>query len=158
MVKVILEVNGETDEVIMAIRRLAVGNGVALSAPPPVKEISEEALEVAPEIVDEPVVPEGEWNEESVHTLWEMLAQDAKEIYRSVAGSNGYVISRDSLLDSMHLTTRELSGRLSSQGHAVRRIRRHHNLSLPHPMSFDSASDQYRMRSDVGEIIARLDS
>ena len=137
----------------MAIRLLAGGGGVALSAPPQVTEISKEALE----IVDEPAVPEGEWNEESVRTFWEMLAPDAKEIYRNVAGSNGHVISRDSLLDSMHLTTRELSGRLSSQGHAVRRIRRHHNLSLPHPMSFDPASDEYRMRSDVGEIIARLE-
>ena len=157
MVKVILEVNGETDEVIMALRLIASGNGVAFSTSTPVEEISEEALEAAPKIVDEPVVPEGEWNEESVHTFWEMLAQDAREIYRSVAGSNRYVLSRDSLLDSMHLTARELSGRLSSQGHAVRRIRRHHNLSLPHPMSFDQASDEYRMRSDVGEIIARLD-
>ena len=153
MVKVVLQVDGEADEVITAIRRLAGGDGVALSAPPPAPEVSE----VAPEVVVEPVVPEGEWNADRVRTFWEFLAQDAREIYRSVARRRGYVISRDSLLDSMHLTARELSGRLSSQGHAVRRIRRHHNVSLPHPMSFDSASEEYRMRSDVGEVIVSLD-
>ena len=157
MVKVILQVDGEADEVITAIRRLAGGDGVALSAPPPAPEVSEEAPEVVPEVVVEPVVPEGEWNADRVRTFWEFLAQDAREIYRSVAQRRDYVISRDSLLDSMHLTARELSGRLSSQGHAVRRIRRHHNVSLPHPMSFDSASEEYRMRSDVGEVIVNLD-
>ena len=153
MVKVILQVDGEADDVITALRRLAGGDGVALSAPPLAPEVSEEA----PEVVVEPVVPEGEWNADRVRTFWEFLAQDAREIYRSVARRRGYVISRDSLLDSMHLTARELSGRLSSQGHAVRRIRRHHNVSLPHPMSFDSASEEYRMRSDVGEVIVSLD-
>ena len=65
-------------------------------------------------------------------------------------------MSRELLLDALNLTARELSGRLSSQGHAVRRIRRYHNVSLPHPMSFDSASQEYRMRSDVAGTIKEL--
>ena len=44
----------------------------------------------------------------------------------------------------------------TQQGHAVRRIRLHHNPSLPHPMSFDNQSDTYRMRPDVADDVLRL--
>ena len=99
-------------------------------------------------------VPEGDWNSDHVRTFWEFLAADAREIYRRVAQENqDHRMSRELLLDAMNLTARELSGRLSSQGHAVRRMRRYHNVSLPHPMSFDSASQEYRMRSDVAAAI-----
>ena len=62
--------------------------------------------------------------------------------------------SRATHCDALGITARALSGRLSSQGHAVRRIRLHHNAS--HPMSFDNQSDTYRMRPDVANAIVRL--
>ena len=73
-----------------------------------------------------------------------------------MAHSNEHTIARDSLLDALGITARALSGRLSSQGHAVRRIPLHHNASLPHPMSFDNQPDTYRMRPDVANAIVRL--
>ena len=86
--------------------------------------------------------------------LWRFLTDDVRDIYRLVAHSNEHTIARDSLLDALGITARALSGRLSSQGHAVRRIRLHHNAS--HPMSFDNQSDTYRMRPDVANAIVRL--
>ena len=54
-----------------------------------------------------------------------------------MAHGNDRTLARDSLLDAMGLTARTLSGRLSSQGHALRRIRRRYDVNLPHPMTFD---------------------
>ena len=162
MVKVALTVEGDADEVIAAIRQLAVGD---VASPPLVAETVEE--EAAPaESVEvaappsapapaSPPVPEGRWTIEHVRTFWSYLADDAREIYRRVAQSPGYVLSRRVLLDEMDLGVRNLSGRLSSQGHAVRRIRRHHNVALPPPMPFDSQSDEYKMLPDVADVIMR---
>ena len=163
MVKVALTVEGEADEVIDAIRQLMVGEAVS---PAPVVEHGNVAAVAqsaesnpAPAPVPAPApepIPEGRWTIDHVRTFWGFLADDAREIYQRVAKSAGYVLSRQALLDEMHLTVRQLSGRLSSQGHAVRRIRRVHNVALPHPMSFDSQADEYRMLPDVADAIVRL--
>jgi hypothetical protein len=160
MVKVTFTVEGDTDEVIAAIRRLAVGDAALPGAPEP-DETAVAANGSSPTAAPapaplEPEVPEGNWDMDHVRAFWGFLAPDARDIYRQVAQGNGYVLSREALLETMNLTARELSGRLSSQGHAVRRIRRHHNVSLPHPMSFDSQSQEYRMRPDVADAIVRL--
>ena len=164
MVKVALTVEGEADEVIAALRQLAIGD-VAPSSPAvvtaednveePAEQPSAQSQTPAPPPPPAPV-PEGRWTIEHVRTFWGFLAPDAREIYQRVAKSAGYVLSRRALLDEMHLTIRQLSGRLSSQGHAVRRIRRAHNVALPHPMSFDSQVDEYRMLPDVADAIVRL--
>lgn len=160
MVKVALTIEGDADDVIVAMRQLTVGDATAASpvvsntetsATPALAESSEDAQS------DGSIpVPEGRWTIEHVRTFWGFLADDAREIYQRVAQSAGYVLSRQALLEEMHLTVRQLSGRLSSQGHAVRRIRRVHNVSLPHPMSFDSQADEYRMLPDVADAIVRL--
>ena len=160
MVKVALTFEGDADEVIVAMRQLAVGDATGAS---PVVNTTETSVATAP--VDSPEeatanesieVPEGRWTIEHVRAFWGFLADDAREIYQRVAQSAGYVLSRQALLEEMHLTVRQLSGRLSSQGHAVRRIRRVRNVSLPHPMSFDSQADEYRMLPDVADAIVRL--
>ena len=160
MVKVALTFEGDADDVILAMRQLAVGDASAAS---PVVNNAETSLATAPADAPEEAssialadVPEGRWTIEHVRAFWSFLAGDAREIYQRVAQSAGYVLSRQALLDEMHLTVRQLSGRLSSQGHAVRRIRRVHNVSLPHPMSFDSQADEYRMLPDVADAIVRL--
>ena len=156
MVKVALTVEGEAAEVIAALRQLATGDAASIS--PALVTVEENAAEP-----DEPtsatpptIVPEGRWTIDHVRSFWGYLALDAREIYQRVAQSAGYVLSRRALLDDMHLSVRQLSGRLSSQGHAVRRIRRAHNVALPHPMSFDSQADEYRMLPDVADAIVRL--
>ena len=160
MVKVALTFEGDADDVIVAMRQLAVGDATAAS---PVVTNTETPATVAPaessddaESNGSTPVPEGRWTIEHVRAFWGFLADDAREIYQRVAQSAGYVLSRQALLEEMHLTVRQLSGRLSSQGHAVRRIRRVHNVSLPHPMSFDSQADEYRMLPDVADAIVRL--
>ncbi len=158
MVKVELTVEGEADEVIDALRQLAIGD-VALSSPATVTaqdNLEEPAEQLSAQSPAPVPVPEGRWTIDHVRTFWGFLAPDAREIYQRVAKSAGYVLSRQALLDEMHLTVRQLSGRLSSQGHAVRRIRRAHNVALPHPMSFDSPSDEYKMEPDVADAIVRL--
>ena len=175
MVKVALTVEGETSEVMDAIRRLmgseaatAALPGIEMDAVPAALSVADDtpallaAADVmasappAPEPEPEPEVPEGQWTLDHVRTFWDYLAPQAREVYRQVAAGSGYVVSRQSLLDSMGLTARSLSGRLSSQGHAVRRIRRLHNVSLPHPMSFDGMADEYKMLPDVADGIFRL--
>ena len=160
MVKVALTFEGDADEVIVAMRQIALGDHAASS---PVGNIAEtsgltDVGVVSSEVQenDPPAVTEGRWTIEHVRTFWNFLADDAREIYQRVAQSAGYVLSRQALLEEMHLTVRQLSGRLSSQGHAVRRIRRLHNVTLPHPMSFDSQADEYRMLPDVADAIVRL--
>ncbi len=161
MVKVALTFEGDADDVILAMRQLAAGDDSAASPFVNNTEISvatapanapDEASSIA--LADD--VPEGRWTIEHVRAFWGFLADDAREIYQRVAQSAGYVLSRQALLEEMHLTVRQLSGRLSSQGHAVRRIRRVHNVALPHPMSFDSQADEYRMQPDVADAIVRL--
>ena len=161
MVKVALTVEGEADDVIAAIRQLAAGDAVspaivvaadvdAVAAAPP------EAETHAPPPAPPVPVPEGRWTIDHVRTFWGYLAPNAQQVYHRVANSSGYVMSRQSLLDAMGLTERQLSGRMSSVGHSVRRIRNVHNVALPHPMAFDPTSDDYKMLPDVADAIMRL--
>ncbi len=159
MVKVALTVEGEASEVIAAIRQLAIGD----------KELVGEVFQTVGD--DEgsaaadatpatapppPPVPEGRWSIDHVRTFWGYLAPNAQQVYYRVAHSNGYVMSRQDLLNAMGLTERQLSGRMSSVGHSVRRIRNVHNVSLPHPMTFDPSTDGYKMLPDVADAIVRL--
>ncbi len=56
--------------------------------------------------------------------LWRFLTEDVRDIYRLIAHSSGHTTARDSLLDDVGITVRALSGRLASQDHALRRVRR----------------------------------
>ena len=144
MVRIDLIITGDTPgDIIAALRLFALGK--AAGATPAVDQ--PETITTASTV---------HWTDDHVTALWRFLTDDVRDIYRLVAHSNGHTIARDSLLDDMGITVRALSGRLSSQGHAVRRIRRLHNLSLPHPMSFDNRSDTYQMRPDVADTLVRL--
>ena len=162
MVKVALTIEGDAEEVIAAIRKLAVGDSGTVRA-------SDESIDgdsgetdaetsstPSPTTSTAPPVPEGRWTIDHVRTFWRYLAPNAQQVYHRVAHSSGYVMSRQSLLDSMGLTERQLSGQMSSVGHSVRRIRNVHNIALPHPMSFDQSSDDYKMLPDVADAIVRL--
>ena len=156
MVKVALTVDGEADEVIAAIRLLA-GEKVP---PATVAVADNDAVAAAPTEAAAPPppdpVPEGRWTVDHVRTFWGYLAPNAQQVYYRVANSSGHVMSRQSLLDDMGLTERQLGGRMSSVGHSVRRIRNVHNVALPHPMAFDPTSDDYRMLPDVAEAVMEL--
>ena len=161
MVKVALTIEGDAKEVIAAIRKLALGESA--SATTAVDNNHEENDETSPEVTppssaatEAPSIPEGSWSIDHVRTFWRYLAPNAQQVYHQVAHSNGYVMSRQSLLDAMGLTERQLSGQMSSVGHSVRRIRNAHNIALPHPMAFDPSSDDYKMLPDVADAIVRL--
>ncbi len=162
MVKVALTIEGDVEEVIAAIRKLAGSDteSVTSAAETVDDEMSDAAPEVTPasNVASSAVlpVPEGRWTIDHVRTFWRYLAPNAQQVYHQVAHSSGYVMSRQSLLDAMGLTERQLSGRMSSVGHSVRRIRNVHNVSLPHPMAFDQSTDDYKMLPDVADAIVRL--
>ena len=161
MVKVALTVEGDTDEVMectskTCARRWFRNTGAECSRYGGASRCAGPKMPRHRSPAPQPDAPEGSWSTEHVQTFWDFLAPQARDIYRRVAGGNGYTLSREALLDGTGLTARVLSGRLSSQGHAVRRIRRFHNVSLPHPMSFDSQTEEYRMLSDVADAILRL--
>lgn len=161
MVKVLLTIEGGAEEVIAAIRQLAGSDTESVTS---VSETVDDVPDATPESTTAsnasspaaPPVPEGRWTIDHVRTFWRYLAPNAQQVYHQVAHSNGYVMSRQSLLDAMGLTERQLSGRMSSVGHSVRRIRNVHNVSLPHPMTFDQSSDDYKMLPDVADAIVRL--
>jgi hypothetical protein len=162
MVKVALTIEGDAEEVIVAIRKLAVGDSVSVASPADIvdhdsSETNVEATSASNASTPaSPPVPEGRWTIDHVRTFWRYLAPNAQQVYYQVANSNGYVMSRQSLLDTMGLTERQLSGQMSSVGHSVRRIRNAHNVALPHPMTFDQSSDDYKMLPDVADAIVRL--
>ena len=173
MVKVALTVEGDTGAVISALRQLAVGDVASPAALPEIVVASDTAPRLAaappdtaapaitepeptPEPEPEPPVPEGDWSIDHVRVFWSYLAENAQEVYHRVAHSSGYVLPREDLLESLGLSERQLSGRMSSQGHAIRRMRRNHNIALPHPMSFDVTTDDYKMLPDVADAIVRL--
>lgn len=157
MVKVALTVEGEADDVIAAIRQLANSDVAPKDAVVDAIDDDTAAASTEPEPLPPPTpIPEGRWTIDHVRTFWGYLAPNAQQVYHRVANSSGYVISRQSLLDAMGLTERQLSGRMSSVGHSVRRIRNVHNVALPHPMAFDPTSDDYKMLPDVADAIMRL--
>ena len=154
MVKITMVLDGEVDDVLLGMRRLLLGDGVT-------SVLAERAL-VEPVLVanvEEPAEqerPVGKWDPSVVRAFWDILAPQAREVYRRVSAGNRYVLPRVVLLQSMGVTPRELSGRLSSQGHALRRLQRLNRVLLPHPMRFDVPSQEYRMLSAVGDVIGRL--
>ena len=158
MVRIDLTLEGVVSDVINTIRQLAAGNG---STPTTVSNNPDDDLlvnpPVQPPVDDTGSVTEDPWTDELARALWVLLTPDAREIYRRVAHGDGHILHRDALLDAMNLTARTLSGQLSSQGHALRRIRRRHDVNLPHPMTFDPSSEQYRMQPDLAGVIVELD-
>ena len=155
MVKIALTLEGETDEVIAAIRQLAVGDSVPIATGGNVAGATSVALPTEGGTPDPPA-PHEDWTPDHVRAFWGFLASDAKDIYRKVARANGYALPRQSLLTDMGLSIRQLSGRLSSQGHAVRRIRQSRHVTLPHPMAFDPQSQEYKMLPDVADPLVKL--
>lgn len=162
MVKVALTIEGDAVEVIAAIRKLASGDPATVT--PTADSIGDDLDDNNVEVSASsngatsasPPAPEGKWTIDHVRTFWRYLAPNAQQVYHQVAHSNGYVMARQALLDTMGLTERQLSGQMSSVGHSVRRIRNVHNVALPHPMSFDQSSDDYKMLPDVADAIVRL--
>ena len=172
MVKVALTVEGEADEVIAALRKLAAGDAAPAAevaepvvaeepAPPPAEPEPPVPLPAAPPpppppAPEPPPLPEGRWSTDRVQTFWGYLRPDAQQVHYLLAHSSGYVISRQSLLDRMQLTERQLTGRMSSVGHSVRRMRNRDRVALPHPMDFDRETNDYKLLPDVADAIVRL--
>ena len=166
VVKIDLSVAGDVSDVINTLHQLATGTGsspaAASSNPggdphghpsvghPPVDQ------PVQPPVDEEAGIAEDPWTQEPVRALWALLTPDVQEIYRRVAHRDGHALNRGALLDAMGITTRSLSGRLSSPGHALRRIRRRYGVNLPHPMTFDPSTEQYRMRPDLAGAVVEL--
>ena len=128
MAKIDLTVAGDISDVIDIIRRLAAGNGSSPAAAsnnpggdpdghPSVDPPAQPPAGGAATVAQDP------WTMELARALWVLLSPDVQQIYRRVAHGNDHTLARDFLLDAMGLTVRALSGRLSSQGHALRRIR-----------------------------------
>ena len=111
---------------------------------------------VQPPVGSAATVAEDPWTEELARARWVLLSPNVQQIYRRVAYGDDHALARDFLLHAMSLTVRALSGRLSSQGHALRRIRRRYDVNLPHPRSFDQPTEQYRMRPNLADAIVEL--
>ena len=101
MVKVALTFEGDADDVIVAMRQLAVGDAAAGS--PLVSKTETSTVATPVESSDDAqsdgssAVPEGRWTIEHVRAFWGFLADDAREIYQRVAQSAGYVLSQPGL-------------------------------------------------------------
>ena len=91
MVKVALTIEGDSEEVINAIRKLAVGDSVV--AAPAAESVADEPGEIyaaaapaapAPAPAPPPPpVPEGRWTIDHVRTFWRYLAPNAQQVVPS---------------------------------------------------------------------------
>ena len=117
MVKIDLIITGDTPGGVITALRLLTLDEAAAATP-----AGTDAPAVDPEAIT--TVPAGNWTDDHVIALWRFRTEDVRDIYRLIAHSSGHTTARDSLLDDVGITVRALSGRLASQDHALRRVRR----------------------------------
>ena len=118
----------------------------AESAPPPEAEVAAPAASPAP--VPPPQLPLADWNISYVNTFWRNLSDTARQAMLRVSRSPNHMQKRTQLMHTLHLSQRELSGSLSSQGHSMNRLRKRRGaVDLPRPLSYDKGEDAYVLDS-----------
>ena len=161
MAKIDPTVAGDISDVIDTPRRLAAGNGsspAAGSNNPGGDPDGHPSVDppVQPPVGDNASVAENPWTEELARARWVLLSPDVQEIYRR--GGTGQrphpAPGRPAGRHGPHRSRTVRTPLLT--GHALRRIRRRYDVNLPHPMTFDQPTEQYRMRPDLADAIVEL--
>lgn len=153
MTRVTVTIEGDIDEVVATLRRMA---GRTTSGDPAGvfsgrndvetgdsngedADGSTDATNNLDEMDAKPV-----WNASYVHTFWRNLSDTARQAMVRVSRSPNHTQKRAQLMHTLQLSQRELSGSLSSQGHSLNRLkRRRGDVDLPRPLTFDKANDSY---------------
>ncbi len=128
MEKVSLNIEGTSDEIIGALKKLA---GLV-------------------EQRDEEISLDENWSEEEIQKFWSMLTDGAKEAFRIIAKfPTG--CHRNLVLKELGISGNQLAGRLSSQGHTLRNF-----PNKPCPVELDWNTWEYKMRPEFVEAITEL--
>ena len=150
MASVTVTIEGDIGEVMAMIGQIAGGSNIASqpqpvsspmpaeSAPPPKADVAASASAAFSAPVPPPQLPLTDWNISYVNTFWRNLSDTARQAMLRVSRSPNH----------MHLSQRELSGSLSSQGHSMNRLRkRRGEVDLPRPLIYDKGEDAYVLDS-----------
>ena len=128
MEKVVVNIEGSSDEVVKALQRLA-------------------SLSVEQQ---EPKVVQEEWLEQDIREFWKSLTEGARAALRIVAKQpNG--CPRGNVLKELGIKGNELAGRLSSVGHTMRKFK-----TKRRPFWFNEETEEYEMIPELSEAIIRL--
>lgn len=133
MAKVTINIEGTAEEVQQALRTL-VGAMEVAGGP------AEAVAAVAP------------WTPDEARRLWRELAPEARRILQELARrSEGY--PQSNLSKALGLSPREIGGRLSSVGHAMRKL-----PNKPHPVVRERLNGElvYRLDREVAQIVQNI--
>ena len=160
MASVTVTIEGDIGEVMAMIGQIAGGSNIASqpqpvsspmpaeSAPPPKADVAASASAAFSAPVPPPQLPLTDWNISYVNTFWRNLSDTARQAMLRVSRSPNHMQKRTHLMNTLHLSQRELSGSLSSQGHSMNRLRkRRGEVDLPRPLIYDKGEDAYVLDS-----------
>ena len=163
MTRVIVTIEGDIDEVVAALRGIA-GLSV-LSGAHSVLAAQADACSES-HVHSEDAHPSGAstdpgeqmarpiWNASYVHTFWRNLSDTARQAMIRVSRSPNHTQKRAQLMHTLHLSQRELSGSLSSQGHSLNRLKkRRGDVDLPRPLTYNKVNDAYILDPDFAEAL-----
>lgn len=170
MAKVTVTIEGEINEVILALRGMAgripiaddassdgVRANISVNG-----EVTEDIPANAPAsggVPDSPAAVESAaiWNSSYVHTFWRNLSDTARQAMLRVSRSPNHTQKRAQLMHTLQLSQRELSGSLSSQGHSLNRLKkRRGDVNLPRPLTYDKTDDAYVLDSDFANALQEI--
>ncbi len=173
MAKVTVTIEGDIDEVMATVHGMAgrdpgvnaagaaAGPAPTVVAPepePPVAMAPAEALPAPAAEPETPPKPQGTvWNASYVSTFWRNLSDTARQAMVRVSRSPNHTQKRAQLMHTLHLSQRELSGSLSSQGHSINRLRRQRgNVNLPRPLAYNKVDDVYVLDANFADAMREL--
>jgi hypothetical protein len=175
LVNVTVTIEGDIEEVVAAIRRMAGSGEIAnhtgenapaapVEAPPaptvsamhvdPGEDVQADGPSPAQEVVQ---VSLADWNISYVNTFWRTLSETARQAMLRVSRSPGHTQRRAQLMHTLNLSQRELSGSLSSQGHSMNRLkRRRGDVELPRPLIYDREADAYILDANFATALREM--
>ena len=170
MANVTISIEGDIEEVVATIARMAGSDGAASRPePPPMASVEEPAV---PEIENDPPMPAlspapapapeppaeptASWNISYVNSFWRTLSDTARQAMLRVSRSPNHTQRRTQLMHTLNKSQRELSGSLSSQGHSLNRLRKRRNVDLPRPLTYSREEDVYILDADFASAMREM--
>ena len=150
MVKVHLELEGEVDDVIWALRRVSGGAPDVARSPTGLQTAGAERRPAESPTITEPELatgsadlPTGRWTEELAGDFMAGLDPVGRRMAHHIWGAGAAGIHRSALCRRTGLTPAELRSLLMRMGHALRRFQRERGMRLSRPVAANSPLQSY---------------
>ena len=161
MVKMHLELEGEADDVVRALRRIC---GVAPDVDPghagaPIAPAEHNQSELVAVLEPETTASAGSpplarWTEELAGDFMAALDPVARRMTLQVWRAGAAGIHRSALCQRAELTPAELRSLLMRMGHALARFQRERGMTLPRPVAANSPLQSYFVDPDFAAVAA----